>query len=373
MTSFARDDTSLLGRWWWTVDRWSLAALIALASLGAILILAASPAVAIRLDLDAFALVRRHFALLPLALTIMVGVSLLGPRAIRRLAAIGFVVALAATVLTLFTGIEVKGATRWLSLAGFSLQPSEFLKPTFAVVAAWLLASPRETRGPSTAITLVLAALVIMVLLRQPDLGMSAVIAATWLLQVFLAGMPLPWVVLAVTGASASMVGSYFVFPHVAERVNAFIDPSSTDTYQIDRSLEAFVNGGLIGRGPGEGTVKLLLPDAHADFVFAVAGEEFGLVACLGLVGLFAFIVLRGMTRLLAEGNAFVQMAGTGLLATFGLQALVNMGSALRLIPTKGMTLPFVSYGGSSLLATALGMGMLLALSRRRPGAKGLA
>lgn len=197
---------------------------------------------------------------------------------------------------------------------------------------------------------------------------MTFVVTVTWFAQFFLAGLPLLWVfALGIVGI-AGLVGAYFTFDHVAERIDGFLDPSSGDSYQIDRSLEAFVNGGLYGRGPGEGTVKLHLPDAHSDFIFAVAGEELGLLVCLLIVGLFAFVVLRGLSRLMRENSQFVQLAATGLLVTFGLQALINMASSLHLMPTKGMTLPFISYGGSSLLALSLGMGMLLALTRRRVG-----
>ena len=369
MSTFARTDTSIIGRWWWTVDRWTLAAIACLIFFGVILVFAASPAVAVRIGLDSFYLARHHLMMLPIAVAIVLGVSLMGPRGVRRLAAIGFVVALLLTALTLATGSEIKGATRWISILGFSLQPSEFLKPCFAVVAAWMFAAQNgDGQVPGTLISISLYALVATLLLLQPDLGMTFVVTATWFAQFFLAGLPILWVVaLGVLGV-AGLVLAYFTFPHVAERIDGFLDPSSGDSYQIDRSLEAFMNGGLYGRGPGEGTVKQFLPDAHADFIFAVAGEELGLLACLLIVGLFAFVVLRGLSRLLRENSQFVQLAATGLLVAFGLQALINMASSLHLMPTKGMTLPFISYGGSSLLALSLGMGMLLALTRRRVG-----
>jgi len=374
MTSFARTDTSVLGRWWWTVDRGTLAALAVLLFVGAVLTLAASPPVAARIGFDSFYLARHHFALLPAAAAIVVGASLLGPRGVRRLATIGLLPALALTGLTLVLGAEVKGATRWISVAGFSLQPSEFIKPTFAVVAAWCFAAQNgKGRVPGNVISVGLFGLVVGLLLLQPDLGMAFLVSATWFAQFFLAGLPMRWVVVLGAAGIGAAVAAYAAFPHVGERVDGFLDPASGDSYQVDRSLEAFMNGGLTGRGPGEGTVKALLPDAHADFVFAVAGEEFGLLACLFIVGLFAFVVLRGAARLLQESNRFVLLAATGLLVTFGLQALINMASTLRLMPTKGMTLPFISYGGSSLLALSLGMGMVLALTRRRVGAGDLA
>jgi cell division protein FtsW len=370
MTAFARTDTSLLGRWWWTVDRWTLVAIAALIVFGGLMTLAASPAVSTRIGLDGLHLARRQLTLLPLAAAIVITISLASPRTVRRIAVLGFLISLALTFMTLVSGEEIKGATRWISIFGTSLQPSEFLKPTFAVVAAWMLAaqrsSDRRVSGNAVAVLLYLA--IVMLLMHQPDLGMTAVVTAMFLAELFAAGLPILWVLALGAASVAALVLAYFTFPHVAQRIDGFFDPGSVDSYQIDRSLEAFRNGGLFGRGPGEGTIKGVLPDAHSDFVFAVAGEELGLLACLMIVGLFAFVVLRGFGRLLQETNLFVLYAATGLLVQFGLQALINMASSLHLVPTKGMTLPFLSYGGSSVLALALGMGMLLAFTRRRIG-----
>ena len=369
MTTFDRTDTSVLGRWWWTVDRLTVAAVAALIFIGIVLAFAASPAAGSRIGLDGFYLVRHHVAMLLPAVAVVFVMSLMTPRNVRRVAVITFLVLLVLTALTPVLGQEIKGARRWLSIGGMSLQPSEFLKPSFAVVAAWMFAAQNaERRIPGNAISILLFAITLALLLRQPDLGMAAVVTATWFAQFFLAGLSMLWVVaLGVLGV-VGLCGAYFTFPHVTERIDGFMDPKSADSYQIDRSLEAFMNGGLTGRGPGEGTVKGLLPDAHADFIFAVAGEEFGLVLCLVIVALFAFILLRGIARLLKENSQFVQLAATGLLVGFGLQAAINMASSLHLMPTKGMTLPFISYGGSSLLALSLAMGMVLALTRRRAG-----
>jgi cell division protein FtsW len=369
MTTFARTDTSILGRWWWTVDRWSLAAIALLIGFGTLLALASSPAVAERIGVDELHFVKRHLALLPLAIGLIVGVSLLIPVQIRRLACVGFAGCLVLLLLTPLIGTEIKGSYRWISVAGFSLQASEFVKPTFAVATAWLLSeAARDRRFPGLPLAIGAFAAVVVLLLLQPDLGQTFVVTSVWLAQMFLAGMPL-WLVLGGIAASVGgLIGAYLMLPHVTSRIDRFIDPSSGDTYQIDRSLEAFNNGGLFGRGPGEGVVKNHLPDAHADFVFAVAGEELGLVVSLLVVGLFAFIVLRGFGRALSEQSLFVLIATAGLMTQFGLQALVNMGSSLQLLPTKGMTLPFISYGGSSMLAIALGLGMALALTRRRVG-----
>ena len=369
MSTFARTDRSIVAQWWWTVDRWSILAILALIGFGSLLVMAASPAVAEHIGTDGLHFVRRYFAVLPIAMALMFSVSLLNPRSIRHLALLGLAIGLVLLVYTLFNGVEIKGARRWIDLPGFSLQPSEFVKPCFAVVSGWLFAQSKLRPGfPGQAIAIVLYLVVVALLIRQPDLGMAAVVSAIWFTQFFLAGLSLTWVVVSMLGGAMSLGAAYLLLPHVASRIDRFVDPASGDTYQVDRSMEAFMNGGLWGRGPGEGTVKLSLPDAHADFVFAVAGEELGLIVCLLIVALFAFVVLRGFTRLLQETNLYVVLAGTGLLVQFGLQAIINMASALQLIPTKGMTLPFISYGGSSLLALGLGMGMTLALTRKRFG-----
>jgi cell division protein FtsW len=368
---FPRIDQSLVARWWWTVDRVNLFALAILILCGIILSLSASPAVALRLHYGALHFFERHLATVPIALAIMIGVSLLSPRWIKRIAIYGFVVAVVALFLTFFIGAEIKGSRRWIDLPGLSLQPSEFVKPTFAIVTAWLFSEQKERpefHGNLISIGLFIG--IVAMLIKQPDLGMTGVIAVVWLAQFFMVGLRLYWAAVGGLGLVAGVAGAYVWMPHVTTRINQFLDHSAgaDANYQVNRSLEAFASGGLWGRGPGEGLVKDVLPDAHADFVFAVAGEEFGLVACVLIIGLFAFIVLRGFSRLLQEQDQFVLLAATGLLIQFGLQAVVNMASALRLIPTKGMTLPFLSYGVSSMLALALGMGMLLALTRRRLG-----
>ncbi|MEQ8443096.1 MAG: putative lipid II flippase FtsW [Alphaproteobacteria bacterium] len=367
--AIARTDTSVLGRWWWTVDRWTLTALITLAVLGLLMTLSASPPVAERIGAEPMHFVKKQAILLIPAMLAMIAVSLLDLKPVRRLALLmmgGSVVLLAAS---LFIGAEIKGATRWVSIGGFTIQPSEFVKPAFAVVAGWMFAARRLGEPvPGYGIACALFVLVVGLLLLQPDVGQAAVVTAIFSVQFFLAGLPMILVLFMVLGGVGMLVGAYFVFPHVQSRIDRFLDPAGGDTYQIDRAREAFQNGGWFGRGPGEGTVKAHLPDSHADFVFAVAGEEFGMIACLIIVAIFAFVVLRGFARVLQENDLFVVVAATGLLVQFGLQALINMASTLSMIPTKGMTLPFVSYGGSSLLALGIGMGMLLALTRKRPG-----
>lgn len=374
MIAVSRTDSSVLGRWWWTVDHWTLWAVAILIGFGAILTLAASPAVADHLGLNPFYFAHRQLVILPSAVALMVAVSLMPPPWVRRLALALFLVAVVGVVATLFIGVEIKGARRWIGAGGLSIQPSEFVKPSFIVLTAWLL-SRRRLAGvsPVSVTATALFSVVVLLLALQPDLGMAAVVSFVWLGQMFLAGLPLRYTGIFAVFAVVGMAAAYLLFPHVASRVDRFLDPDAGDRYQVTTSLEAFENGGMFGRGPGEGTVKQSLPDAHADFILAVAGEEMGLVACLAIVGLFAFIVLRGFARLLQENDLFVLLAASGLLAQFGLQALINMGSTLDIIPTKGMTLPFISYGGSSLIALAIGMGMLLALTRRRAAVGGLA
>lgn len=364
--ALSRADNSLLGRWWWSVDRLTLSAVGLLIGFGYIMVLASSPSVAERIGDARNALIVKQVVFLALAGAIVTAVSLLSPRDIKRLAIVGCILALMLTAATLAMGVEIKGARRWIALPGMALQPSEFLKPCFAVVAAWLIAEGRRLRLPGTLAAGAIFAVIVLVLKEQPDIGMTAVITAVFFAQLFVDGLNLFFVVVGVAAICAGAVGAYVVFPHVQLRVHEFLHPVGSNTYQVTTALEAFGNGGLFGRGPGEGRVKDILPDAHADFVFAVAGEEFGMLVCLVIVGLFAFIVLRGLLRLLKEQDLFTLLACSGILAGFGLQAFVNMASSLELIPTKGMTLPFVSYGGSSVLAVALGIGMLLALTRRR-------
>jgi cell division protein FtsW len=333
------------------------------------MMLAASPAVAERIGASSrnmfFA---RQILYLALAGSVMMLVSMLSVRQVRRFALLGLAGAILLTAATMVTGVEIKGARRWISIPGFgSVQPSEFVKPFFAVVAAWLLAEAKApARFPGTVIAVLLFLLIAGLMKAQPDIGMLLVITAVFFAQFFVAGLNLFLVgfvgALGVAGAGLA----YMLFPHVQSRVHRFLDPEAGDNYQVTVAMEAFGNGGLLGRGPGEGRIKNVLPDAHADFVFAVAGEEFGMVMCLVILALFGFVVIRGLVRLLNETDMFVILAVAGLLTQFGLQAFVNMGSTLHLIPTKGMTLPFVSYGGSSVLAIAIGMGLLLALTRRR-------
>jgi cell division protein FtsW len=366
MPTLSRADNSLLGRWWWSVDHWTLGAIGVLIGFGYIMMLAASPAVAERIGSSRETFILKQVVFLALAGVIVVAVSLLSQRDIKRLAIAGCVIALALTAATMVMGVEIKGARRWIALPGMTIQPSEFLKPCFAIVSGWLLSeAKRSPRFPGTIIAFAVFGLILMLLKSQPDIGMLAVVTVVFLAQLYINGLPLVLVGVALGMIGGGGVMAFTLFPHVRSRVIRFWDGTG-DNYQITTALEAFGNGGLMGRGPGEGHVKDVLPDAHADFVFAVAGEEFGMLICVVILAVFAFIVLRGLLRLLREQDLFVVLSCTGLVTGFGLQAFVNMASTLQLIPTKGMTLPFISYGGSSVIAVALGMGMLLGLTRRR-------
>lgn len=367
MTLLDRTERNLLAQWWWTVDRPLLAGFAVLALSGLVFVFASSPPVASRLGLNSLHFVGRHMLYLVPAAFLLLGGSLLSPRGVYRLAVGLLGLALLLLVLTLALGPEINGATRWIPLGPVVVQPSEFAKPALAVVVAAVLAQAPGLRNALPAI--MLGGLVIALLLAQPDVGMALMVAALLAVQLFLAG--LPWLLVIGLAASACLAlwQLYLWFPHVTGRIDRFLDPSSGDHYQVGLALEAVRGAAWFGSGPGEGRIKYVLPDSHSDFVFAVVAEEFGLVACLALLGLFAFLLLRGLARIeVVVGDRFALLAAAGLLTHFGLQAIINVGVNLSVLPAKGMTLPFISYGGSSLCALALSMGMFLALTRRRAG-----
>jgi cell division protein FtsW len=362
MINLQRTDRTLLGSWWWTIDRVMLGGVAFLALVGLVLIFAASPAVAERVYGAEMHFVLKHLFFLVPATLLLLGTSLLAPLGVLRLAVTIYALFGIFLLLTLLLAPEVKGAQRWLPVLGIPLQPSEFIKPALVVLAAYLLASRPGIGGLPA--TLLLIGPVLGVLVLQPDIGMTAVVAVVYGVQLFLAGIGWLWIVLLVGAGLFGAWQAYLWLPHFADRIDGFLDPHSLG-YQVERALRAVAAGGLFGRGPGEGVQKWHLPDAHADFIFAATAEEFGIVACLFLVALFAFLILRGFWRVLETSDRFVQLAASGLVAELGLQSLINMAVNLNLIPTKGMTLPFISYGGSSLMALAIAMGMLLALTRR--------
>jgi cell division protein FtsW len=366
----SRAERTPFSAWWWTVDRLMLAALGAVMLGGIILSLAASPPVAARIGLDPFYFVNRHILYLIPTILVLIVTSFLSPHHLRRVALVVFIISAAMVVATLFVGVEIKGARRWIVLAGINIQPSEFLKPSFVVLVSWLFAeSSRKFDVPATTFCLLLLIGVVGILVLQPDFGQTMLVALVWGALFFMAGMRFIWVIGLAGTAVLGLGAAYTMIPHVAQRIKRFMDPASGDTFQVDTAVESFIRGGWFGQGPGEGTMKRILPDSHADFVFAVAAEEFGIVLCLVIVSLFAFIVIRALYKAMRNEDPFARFATAGLAILFGTQSAINMSVNLALIPAKGMTLPFISYGGSSMISLAYGMGMLLAFTRERPRA----
>ena len=362
------------GEWWWTVDKLMLGALATLMLGGIVLSLAASPPVAARLRLEPFYFVNKHVMFLLPAIAVMVATSFLNSHQIRRLALFVFAASIALVIFTIFFGAEIKGAKRWLTIVGMTVQPSEFLKPAFVVLIASLFAeSSRRPEMPANTLALGLLLFVVTLLVLQPDFGQTMLIMLVWGALFFIAGMRLIWIAGLSAVSLVGLAGAYYTVPHVAARIRRFLDPGSGDSFQITTSVSSFLRGGWFGLGPGEGTVKRILPDSHTDFVFAVAAEEFGVALCLMLLLLFAFVVIRALRHAMQNEDPFARYAAAGLAILFGLQSAINMSVNLHLMPAKGMTLPFISYGGSSMLSLAYAMGMLLALTRERPRAEMLA
>lgn len=367
----SRAEPTLLGKWWWTVDRSLLFCVFGLMVIGVVALMAGGPPVAERLGLATFHFVNRQAIFLVPAVGILLFVSFLSPRWVRRLALVTFIGALAGVIACLFIGAEVKGARRWLSLGPMTLQPSEFLKPAFVVLVAWAFSEgSKRADVPGTLLAMLLLPITVVPLILQPDFGQTMLVTLVWGGLFFIAGLHWFWVMGLGGIGLVGIAAAYEFVPHVRERIERFMDKSSGDSFQVDTALESFAAGGLLGKGPGEGSVKRILPDAHTDFIFAVTAEEFGVVACLVLIGIFAAIVLRALWVALASEDPFRRFAVTGLAMLFGVQACINMLVNVHLMPAKGMTLPFISYGGSSLWSLALGMGFLIALSRKRPRAE---
>lgn len=370
--SFSRTDRSLLGNWWWTVDRWVLFLTIALFFLGFFLSFSASPSVAHTINLPTFYFVKRHFLFMILAMGVMGSISLASPKLIYKLCWGLLVICLLSLILTPLLGMEIKGARRWLNVGGFSFQASEFAKPVFFVITAWILNKhtfyfkKNNFIFTQTGLSILFYLLLVLLIVIQPDFGMTFILSSVWFIQMFLSGISLVWVYALALLGSIGSVASYYIFPHIASRVDRFLNPAEGDQFQILKSLSAFKGGGWFGRGPGEGLIKKNLPDAHADFVFSVVGEEFGFFTALLILFLFIALIARCFYRAYQEKTRFISIALVGLTCQIALQLFVNVGSSLHLIPTKGMTLPFLSYGGSSLLSTGLLMGMILSFTRKR-------
>ncbi|MBN9056627.1 MAG: putative lipid II flippase FtsW [Rhizobiales bacterium] len=363
----SRAERGALADWFWTIDRFFLAAFILLMGLGFMLSFAASPAVAERIGLDSFHFVRRHALFLVPAIAIMLGISFMSPRQVRRAAMILLIVSLAAMVLALFFGVEVKGSRRWISIGSLSIQPSEFMKPAFVVICAWLFAEhARQPEIPGNLFAIILFGIVAALLVAQPDLGQTILTAAVWGGMFFMAGMPWLWIIVLGGAAVGGLLTAYTFLPHVAGRIDKFMTGEG-DTFQMDTAREAIIRGDWFGQGPGEGIVKRIIPDSHTDFIFSVAAEEFGIVFCMVIVLIFAFVVLRGLNHAFKERNDFTRFAVAGLVLQIGIQSMINIGVNLELLPAKGMTLPLISYGGSSMIAICVTAGFILALTRHRP------
>ncbi|MEL0206148.1 MAG: putative peptidoglycan glycosyltransferase FtsW [Alphaproteobacteria bacterium] len=365
-----RTDRSLVGVWWWTVDRGLLLSTVMLMVMGILLVMAAGPAVADLIKLPSQHFTMRQITFIIPSLVLMLTVSMLEPRPIRALSLILLAGVMGLMVLAIVAGSEIKGATRWISIMGFNLQPSEFAKPLFAVVSAWLLTLWREGEDfPGWIYSTGLLAAIVTILVLQPDIGMTVVVVMTWGFQMFLAGMPMLFVIGAVALAPLALFTAYKTLDHVKVRIDKFFEGGS---WQVDQARQSFAEGGIFGVGPGDGTIKLHLPDAHSDFIFAVAAEEYGAIACIALLCVYGFVVIRGFARAMSDEGLFCLIAGSSLVMQLGVQASIHMASSVDLIPTKGMTLPFVSYGGSSMLASSLTMGLLLAITRRRNSWSGM-
>ncbi len=359
----------VLPRWWRTIDRWAMTSVFVLFGIGLLLGLAASVPLASRNGLEPFFYVQKQAMFGAMGLAVMLGLSMASPALVRRLGILGFLGALVLVMLLPVVGQDHgKGAVRWLSLGGFSLQPSEFLKPGFVIVTAWLMAAAQEVNGPpGKLISFGLLTVVVGFLAMQPDFGQSALIVFAWGVVYFVAGAPM---VLIASVAGIVAAGGFFAYTaseHFARRIDGFLSPDVDPRTQLGYAANAIQEGGFFGVGVGEGQVKWSLPDAHTDFIIAVAAEAYGLLLVLLILTLFGVVVVRSLIRLMAERDPFIRLAGSGLACIFGVQAMINMGVAVRLLPAKGMTLPFVSYGGSSVIAAGITVGMLLALTRSRP------
>jgi cell division protein FtsW len=364
----SRVERSSFADWWWTVDRWLLGALATLMVLGLVLTMAGSPPVAERLGLSTFHFVHRQVLFLIPSALLLVATSFLSPRYVRRAALLVYVAAMALVIAALLFGVEVKGSKRWI----FGLQPSEFVKPAFVILAAWAFSEGVKRRDvPANIVALLLLPLTIVPLILEPDFGQTMLVSLVWAVLFFIAGLHWLWVAgIGGIGVGGALAAYKFV-PHVRARILKFMEPSAVagvgDRFQVDTAFDSFISGGWFGRGPGEGIVKRVLPDAHTDFIFAVTAEEFGIVACIALLAIFALIVTRGFLLSARNEDPFCRCATAGLVTLFAVQSAINMAVNLQLMPAKGMTLPFISYGGSSLLSLGMGMGFLIAVTRRRP------
>ena len=365
---FSRERKTPLAEWWWTVDRQLLAALILLLAVGVALSFATSPAVAERLGNSPWHFIIRHIIFVVPTLFILVGASFLNERMARYAALFLLIGSLILLMATPFFGIEANGARRWIMIFGQSLQPSEFVKPAYAIIAAWLFAEAMQ-RGdvPGKTIAFIVGLMIVVPLVLQPDIGQTVLVVATFSALLFLSGLSW-WLIIILAGVGAGMgVGAYMFFPHVAQRIDGFLDHDAGPSYQVEKALQSVLEGGWFGRGPGEAVAKRYLPDANSDYVFSAAAGEFGILFSLALVVLIGFIIVRSLNSARRQTGLFARLCVSTIAIQFGLQSAINLAVNVKLVPSKGMTLPFVSYGGSSMLSVAFGMGILLALTRKKP------
>lgn len=352
-------------RWWYSIDRVSFAMIMGLCVFGIWMVATASPSVAERTGLDSYHFLMRHLLFIGPAIGAIVGISFLNTQWIFRLAITLFGLSVVGVLLSLVSGAEIKGATRWIRVLGFSVQPSEFLKPAFILLSAWLLASQKmKDHFPGILLALGLYGLSVGLLISQPDFGMVFLTTAVFGMQIFLIGFPLRYIVGLLGLGLVGIVVAYFSLSHVQSRIDRWLFPETGDSYQIDKSKEAFMNGGLLGTGPGQGSVKNQVPDVHSDFIFTAMGEELGLILTGGFVCFLGFLLYRLFMNFSRSESLFVMLAGGGLVFMLVVQSFIHMGSTLQLTPAKGMTLPLISYGGSSLIAVGISLGLILALSR---------
>jgi cell division protein FtsW len=353
-----------IGHWFASIDRVSFFIVLALISIGVWTCFAATPAIALKLGLSSFHFIKQHLPIVPLGIITIIVISFFRVGHIRKIALCGYIICIVLLICVLMFGIEAKGAKRWIHLWFFTLQPSEFLKPTLVVTTAWLLAEQYiDRRFPGIMLAIACIMIVLPLLLLQPDVGMTIVIMTTWIGQLFVAGLSIGMIVLFVLSVILVFCGLYFAMPHFAERINDFLTGGG-DAYQIGKSIEAFKSGGWFGKGIGEGIVKTLIPDAHSDFVFSVMGEEFGFLICLLVMGAYAFLIVRSLMRVINSSNIFDFVVVFGIVLQIGIQVLINVATTLNMIPTKGMTLPFISCGGSSFLSASISVGILLAITK---------
>ncbi len=369
----ARTNRSPIFEWWRSVDHVTLSLLLCLIAAGLILSMGTSPAASARLELsNPFNFLYRHAIFAGLGLVSAVVISMLGPKFARRIGIVALICSVILMAALPIIGYEVKGATRWIRVGPLGLQPSEFVKPAFIVFAAWMFAMKK--RDPKLrAVEIVFATYLVLIalLIKQPDFGQSFLLTLSFAAVFFFAGLSLGWVLIMMGLSLVGMLGAYTVLPHVKDRVMRFLNPADSDTYQTDKALEAIANGGWLGRGPGEGVIKHSVPDIHTDFIFAATVEEFGFLISLLLIALLSGFVLRSFRNALKLNDYFSQLAVAGLATMVGMQIVINLFVNLNMAPPKGMTLPFISYGGSSMLALCFTAGLILAFTRRRPGAYG--